>query len=144
MSEKSNSLNKINLVYHTQNSINNQEIKEISKDLYKISKKNNSNKIINYNNIHNLDMVAYDYILLNRQILNSTIQYFNFFNGLVEDIEKKFRPAFLYSSDIKEIKVQGKFSFNRYNITNLISLNENNTKNIELSINNKYIHCRNI
>ena len=141
MSEKNNSLSKINLVYRSKNSNNNQEIKNNLEDLNNISKKKISKKMITYKNIQNLDLATYDYIFINRQILNSTIHDFNSFEKLIEDLEKQFKPEVLYSNDINEIKKEGKFSLNKYNITNLISFNE---KNIELSINTKYVHCRNI
>ena len=144
MSEKSNSLNIINSAYLSQNSNINQEDKASSKDFYKISKKKSLKKMIAFKSIHNLDLVTYDYIFMNRQILNSTIQDFISFKRLVEDLEKQFRPEMLNSSNIKDFKEQGKFSFNRYNITNLISPSGNNNKNIELSINSKYVHCLNI
>ena len=77
-----------------------------------------------YKNIQNLDLATYDYIFMNRQILNSIIQDFNSFQKLVEDLEQQFKKELLYSNNIQNIKQEGKFSLNKYNITNLISFNE--------------------
>ena len=138
MSEKKNIRKTINSLKLFQDIIIKNE-DDVSED--SIHKKK---KMISYKNLQNLDLTTYDYIFLDRQLCNTTIQDFSSFNELINEIKKKFKPDLLNSRNIQKIKSEGKFSFNKYNITKLICLHDKKIKNLEISINSKYILTNNI
>ena len=100
---------------------------------------NKKKEMISYKNLQNLDLTTYDYIFLDRQLCNTTIQDFSSFNELIKEIKNKYKPDLLNSHNIQKIKSEGKFSLNKYNITKLICFHDKKVKNLEMSINSKYI-----
>ena len=100
---------------------------------------NKKKEMITYKNLQNLDLTTYDFIFLDRQLSNTTTQDFSSFTALIKQIKNKFKPDLLTSRDIQTIKLEGKFSFNKYNITKLVCFHDKKIKNLEMSINSKYI-----
>ena len=100
---------------------------------------NKKKEMITYKNLQNLDLTTYDFIFLDRQLSNTTTQDFSSFTALIKQIKNKFKPDLLTSRDMQTIKLEGKFSFNKYNITKLVCFHDKKIKNLEMSINSKYI-----
>ena len=96
-------------------------------------------KMILYKKLQNIDIFLYDFIFLNRQFCNSKIDDFASFQRLLEEIKKKYKPNLLNSRNIENIKKEGKFSFDKYNLTKIIPFENKINDNIDISINNKYI-----
>ena len=101
------------------------------------------NEMITNKILQNLDLTTYDYIFLDRQINNTKVQDFSSFIELLNDIKKRYKPESI-NSGIQLINEEGKFSFNKYNITKLISFNDKKMKNMEISINNRYVRILDI
>ena len=96
-------------------------------------------KMILYKKLQNIDIFLYDFIFLNRQFCNSKIDDFASFQRLLEEIKKKYKPNLLNFRNIENIKKEGKFSFDKYNLTKIIPFGNKINDNIDMSINNKYI-----
>ena len=97
-------------------------------------------EMVTYKKLQNLDIATYDYIFLDRQFCQKTIQDFASFKELLEEIKQKYKPELLNNKNIKSIISEGKFCFNKYNITKLMLFNEKKIKNLEISLNSKYIN----
>ena len=104
---------------------------------------NIKNEMLTNKILQNLDLTTYDYIFLGRQINNTKVEDYASFIELLKDIKKKYKPELLNSS-IQLINEEGKFSFNKYNITKLIPFKDKKKKNMEISINNRYIRITDI
>ena len=99
----------------------------------------NKGEMILYKNLQNIDLTTYDYLFLGREINKIRIQDFNSFILLLNNIKKKFIPSILKNNiNFEKIKKDGKFSFKNNNLTDLMLI-EKNKKNIEISINSRYI-----
>ena len=137
MSEKKNTKTNLDLLFKDLLNISQEEDpKENHLQKSQIIKRK---EMISYKILQNIDLTTYDYIFLDRVLCNKKIQDFSSFKELIKEIKKKYLPDKLNESNIQTIKNEGKFSFNKYNITKLIPFNEKKTKNVEISINNKYI-----
>ena len=110
-----------------------------SEDLSQKSALIKKKEMISFKILQNLDLTTYDYILLDRQFCNKTLQDFASFKTLLEEIKQQFKPELLNYRNIQQIKAEGKFCFNKYNITKLIPFNDKKLKNEEISPNSKYI-----
>ena len=71
--------------------------------------------MISYKKLQNLDLATYDYIFLDRQLCQKTIQDFASFKELIQEIKQIYEPQLLNNKNILSIKVEGKFCFNKYN-----------------------------
>ena len=90
--------------------------------------------------LQNIDLTTYDYIFVGRPIFDTVIQDFESFIKLLNRIKKMYNPKLLkVDSNIETIKKEGKLPLNNNNLTNLISFHKIYPKNIEISINNKYL-----
>ena len=90
--------------------------------------------------IQNIDLTTYNYIFVGRQFSGTIVQDFDSFIQLLNNIKKRYNPKlFKINNYIENIKKDGKFPLNNNNLTNLISFNKIKPKNIEISINNRYI-----
>ena len=112
---------------------NKEEIIELKADIIK------HKKMIRYKKLQNIDLTLYDYIFLNRQFGNYKIDDFASFQRLLEEIKKKYKPNLLNFRNIENIKKEGKFSFDKYNLTKLIPFSDKIGNNIDISINDKYL-----
>ena len=102
-------------------------------------------EMFTYKNKQNIDLTTYDYIFVGRQFSEDTVQDFSSFIQYLNNIKSKYNPSFMKINDISEAnKKEGKFSFTHDNLTKLISFNKKKNKNIEISINNKYIKTYNL
>ena len=124
--------------------INKENSDESSEDLLHKSQIIKKKELISYKNLQNIDLNTYDYIFLDRQICNKIIQDFASFKLLISEIKKKFKPELLNYRNIQTIKSEGKFCFNKFNITKIISFYDKKLKDLEISINNKYITANDI
>ena len=138
MSEKKNKRNSIRHLKIFQDLIINNDEENSSEDLLQKSAIIRKKEMITYKKLTNIDLTTYDYIFMDRQISNKTLQDFASFKELIEEIKKKYKPEPQEYSNIQTIKSEGKFCFNKYNITKLHSLNHH-IKPYEISINSKYI-----
>ena len=104
---------------------------------------NKKKNLISYKNIQNIDLTTYDYLFNGREMHGITLQDFDSFKTLLNNIKKEFNPKLLQNNiNFENIEKSGKFSFNNSNITELIILNDNENEkknNIEISINNRYL-----
>ena len=107
--------------------INKENSDESSEDLLHKSQIIKKKELISYKNLQNIDLNTYDYIFLDRQICNKIIQDFASFKLLISEIKKKFKPELLNYRDIQTIKSEGKFCFNKFNITKIISFYDMDT-----------------
>ena len=124
--------------------INKENSDESSEDLLHKSQIIKKKELISYKNLQNIDLNTYDYIFLDRQICNKIIQDFASFKLLISEIKKKFKPELLNYRNIQTIKSEGKFCFNKFNITKIISFYDKKLKDLEISVNNKYITANDI
>ena len=99
-----------------------------------------SKDMITYKKLQNLDINTYDEIFLDRQLFGQKLQDLASFKELLDRIKKQYNPELLSHQNIQEIKEEGKFSLNKYNITRLKPLNDVKFKNSKMSINNRYIY----
>ena len=134
MSEKKDKRKTLNNIF--QDLIINKEEKEKSEDEFQKSEIIVKNEMLTNKILQNLDLTTYDYIFLDRQISKTKVQDFASFIELLKDIKNKYKPESINSRIINE---EGKFSFNKYNITKLISFNDKKMKNMEISVNNRYV-----
>ena len=142
MSEKKKrSLNSLKLF---QGLIINKDEEDSSNELLQKSSIIKKREMISYKKLQNLDLATYDYIFLDRQFCQKTIQDFASFKELIQEIKQIYEPQLLNNKNILSIKVEGKFCFNKYNITKLLSFNEKKIKNLEISSNSRYIRTRDI
>ena len=142
MSEKKKrSLNSLKLF---QGLIINKDEEDSSNELLQKSSIIKKREMISYKKLQNLDLATYDYIFLDRQLCQKTIQDFASFKELIQEIKQIYEPQLLNNKNILSIKVEGKFCFNKYNITKLLSFNEKKIKNLEISSNSRYIRTRDI
>ncbi len=142
MSEKKKrSLNSIKLF---QGLIINKDEEDSSDELLQKSSVIKKREMITYKKLQNLDLATYDYIFLDRQLCHKTIQDFASFKTLIEETKQNYKPELLNNKNIQSIKTEGKFCFNKYNITKLLSFNEKKVKNLEISSNSRYISTRDI
>ena len=141
MSEKKNKRKSIRYLKIFQDLIinNDEDEEKSSEDLLQKSAIIKKKEMISYKKLTNIDLTTYDYIFMVRQICNKTLQDFSSFKELVVDIKKKFKPELLEYKDIKTIQSEGKFCFNKYNITKLLPLNRQKIKTYNISLNSKYI-----
>ena len=141
MSEKKNKRKSIRYLKIFQDLIinNDEDEEKSSEDLLQKSAIIRKKEMITYKKLTNIDLTTYDYIFMVRQICNKTLQDFSSFKELVVDIKKKFKPELLEYKDIKTIQSEGKFCFNKYNITKLLPLNRQKIKTYNISLNSKYI-----
>ena len=138
--KRSNSLhlNKIPIIL-------NQESKESEDDLLSKSTLFKKKEMISFKNIQNFDLTTYDYIFIGSQFSDNTIQDFKSFTNYLNNIKNKYISAISKkNNNIESIKNDGKFSFNNSNITNLISFSHKKNKNIEISINNRFLKSYNL
>ena len=104
------------------------------------SKNVQKKKMITLKQIQNIDLTTYDLLFFGRKIYNTTTEDFNSFLQLLRTIKSEFNPKLLKNNNnIEEIKTEGKFSLNNSGITNLVLFNEQNLKDVEISINSRYI-----
>ena len=104
------------------------------------SKNVQKNKMIILNQIQNIDLTTYDLIFVGRKINNVIIEDFNSFLQLLITIKNKYNPNILKSNaNLEEIKKEGKFDLNNSGITNLILFNNKSLRDVEISINSRYI-----
>ena len=101
-------------------------------------------EMITYKRLQNINLTFYDIIFSNRQFGNTTIENFTSFKTLLEEIKKQFKPELLYDNDISTIKKEGKFCLDKTNLGKIIPFQRKKFKNMEISINNKYIQTTNI
>ena len=96
--------------------------------------------MITYKNIQNIELATYDYIFVGRQFYEGNVQDFSSFIQYLNNIKSKYNPLLMKNDGVIEtIKNEGKFSFTHDNITTLISFHKKRNKNIEISINTRYI-----
>ena len=138
MSEKKNRRT-INSLKLFQDLIINRDEENSSEDVLPSSTIIKKKEMITFKKLQNLDLTTYDYIFLDRQFCNETIQDFDSFKKLLKDIKQKYKPELLNNRSIQDIKAEGKFCFNKYNLTRLMSFNDKKSKNVEISLNSKYI-----
>ena len=110
---------------------------------------------ISHKIIQNIDLNAYDFIFAGRKIYNTCLTGFASFQTLLTNIKNTFNPYLLLNNiNIDNIIQNGKFSFNKNNLTelHLYNSNDNNDskkknnkfmKDVEISINNRYIKTKN-
>ena len=100
----------------------------------------NDKKIISYKILQNIDLTTYDYMFMKRKILNESIHDFESFKTLLNKIKSQFKPELLQNNiNLKIIQKEGKFCFNKSNLTELILINDKDKENIDISINSKCI-----
>ena len=100
------------------------------------------NEMITYKKLQNIDSTIYDVIFSDRQIGNSILEDFASFKILLQDIKNQFKPELLYNKNISIIKKEGKFSFDKYNLAKMVPFREKRFKNLDISINNRYINIK--
>ena len=100
--------------------------------------------MITYKKLQNIGFNTFDLIFSNRQFGNSKIEDFNSFKALLEEIKLQFKPKLLYNKNISVIKKEGKFCLDKYNFAKIVPFKEKNLKNLEISINNRYIKTKDI
>ena len=104
----------------------------------------NQKEMISYKNIQNIDLTTYDYIFIGRQINNEILQDFDSFKRLLNNIKKDFNPKVLQNNiNIENLIKDEKFCFNNNNLNELLLIDNNKSKEIEISINNRYIKTKN-
>ena len=101
-------------------------------------------EMIAYKALQNIDLPTYDIIFSNRQFGNKIIEDYTSFKTYLEEIKKQFKPELLYNNNIsiENIKKEGKFCLDKYNVAKISSFNGNKYKNLEISINNRYIKTK--
>ena len=95
--------------------------------------------MITYKMLQNIDLDTFDIIFSARQFGNSKVEDFTSFKALLKEIKKQFKPELLYNRNISTIKKEGKFCLDKYNLTKMVPFKQKNFKNLEISINNRYI-----
>ena len=136
--------NSLDLDVMSKNKIS-EELKDETDDILSKSKLIKKKKMIAYKNIQNIELDIYDFIFVGRQFYEGNVQDFNSFIQYLNSIKSKYNPLFMKNDDINEtIKKEGKFSFTHDNITRLISFHKKRNKNIEISINTRYIKTYNL
>ena len=136
--------NSLDLDVMSKNKIS-EELKDEIDDILSKSKLIKKKKMIAYKNIQNIELDIYDFIFVGRQFYEGNVQDFNSFIQYLNSIKSKYNPLLMKNDDINEtIKKEGKFSFTNDNITRLISLHKKRNKNIEISINTRYIKTYNL
>ena len=94
----------------------------------------NQKEMISYKNLQNIDLTTYDYIFTGRQINNEILQDFDSFQRLLNNIKKDFNPKLLQNNiNCDKIMKDEKFSFNNNNLNELLLINNNKSKDIEIS-----------
>ena len=122
-----------------------EELKDETDDILSKSILIKKKGMIAYKNIKNIELDTYDYIFVGRQFYEGNVQDFSSFIQYLNNIKSKYNPLLMKNDDISEtIKKEGKFSFTNDNITRLISLHKKRNKNIEISINTRYIKTYNL
>ena len=92
-----------------------------------------------YKKLQNLDLNTYDKIFSEKQFCGKKIRDFSSFKELLNNIKTQFNSDLLTQQNIKNIQDEGKFSFDKYNITRIKFLDDENFIS-KISINNRYIH----
>ena len=114
--------------------------KKDNKELLSKTKK----EMITYKRLQNIDLTTYDIIFSSRQFENSIIEGFASFKALLQEIKNQFKPELLFNKNISAIKKEGKFSLDKYNLAKMVPFREKRFKNLEISINNRYINIKDI
>ena len=90
--------------------------------------------------IQNIDLTTYNFIFMGRHFSGEIVQDFDSFIKLLNNIKKKYNPKlFNINNYIEDVKKEGKLPLNNNNLTNLIPFNKIKPKNIDVSINNRYL-----
>ena len=135
MPKKINKKKGQNINEHVPNGNKNNEGNEDVEKLLSKRKKG----MINYKKLQNIGLDTYDIIFANRQFVNSKVEDFNSFKAVLKEIKNEFKPELLYNKNILSIKKEGKFCLDKYNFAKMLPFKEKNFKNLEISINNRYI-----
>ena len=115
---------------------------EGNEDFEKLSKSKKG--MITYKNLQNIGLNTFDIIFSDYQFGNSKVEDFTTFKSILREIKKQFKPELLYNKNISTIKKEGKFCLDKYNFAKIFPFKEKNFKNLEISINNKYIKLKDI
>ena len=122
-----------------------EELQDETDDLLSKSILIRKKEMITYKKIKNIELETYDYIFVGRQFYKGNVQDFSSFIQYLNSIKSKYNPSLMKNNDInKTIKKEGKFAFTHDNITKLISFHKKQNKNIEISINTRYIKSFNL
>ena len=128
------------LVLNLNQSKTSEELKDETDDILSKSILKKKKEMITYKNIQNIELATYDYIFVGRQFYEGNVQDFSSFIQYLNNIKSKYNPLLMKNDGVIEtIKNEGKFSFTHDNITTLISFHKKRNKNIEISINTRYI-----
>ena len=95
--------------------------------------------MITYKNLQNIGLNTFDIIFSDYQFGNSKVEDFTTFKSILREIKNQFKPELLYNKNISTIKKEGKFCLDKYNLTKMVPFKQKNFKNLEISINNRYI-----
>ena len=115
---------------------------EGNEDFEKLSKSKKG--MITYKNLQNIGLNTFDIIFSDYQFGNSKVEDFTTFKSILREIKNQFKPELLYNKNISTIKKEGKFCLDKYNFAKIFPFKEKNFKNIEISINNRYIKLKDI
>ena len=140
MPKKNNKNKERNIYKYDKKGNKNNEEKEDYKELLSKRKK----EMITYKKLQNIGLSFYDIIFSNRQLGNSNIEDFTSFKTLLQQIKQQFKPELLYNKNITTIKKEGKFFLDKYNLAKMVPFSRKIFKNLEISINNRYIKTRDI
>ena len=117
--------------------------KNISIEFFEEANKSKNEETIILRKLQNIDLTTYNNIFANFQYSDILIQDFDSFLQLLDNIKKEYKPELLNYYNIQSIINEGKLSFDKFNITRLISFYDKKIKNLEVSVNNKYIRTNN-